>query len=101
MIAQASTQAWAKFDSTDVHQAHVNGSGVSTSRRRYQRRIHAGRAWQRGLPPSTKDPRWQYVTVTVARRAGRGPASLRTARAVTMAALAAVPQWLKPVPPPR
>lgn len=107
VVAQASPQAWAMFDTTNVHQVQVYGSGGFHQPRQIPRNIPARGVladWiaaqhEMFATNGTQSRGGSYVTVTVnGGHAGDG-ARLRVARAVTLATLAVAPRGSDPVAP--
>ncbi len=107
VVAQASTQAWVEFDTTNVHQIQAYGSGSVHVHSQIPQEASAPgmlAAWipaKRELFATNGSPTrgGSYVTVTVTRGAGRGADSLKLTRAVALSTLAAAPRGLDPSAP--
>lgn len=107
VVAQASAQAWAEFDTTQVHQVQAYGSGAVHDRRQIPRNVAAPgmlAAWiaarhELFATNGTQSRGGSYVTVTVNGGRASDRARVRLARAVTLAALAVAPRGPNPVPP--
>jgi hypothetical protein len=109
VVAQASGQAWTQWDTTQVHQVQVYGSGG----------IHAPGQIPKSVPvPGAPLAAWiaaqnelfatngsqtqggAYVTVTVKPGPASGAARLKLAEAVTGATVAVAPRGPSSPPPP-
>ncbi|MGH2914096.1 MAG: hypothetical protein ACRDMX_03825 [Solirubrobacteraceae bacterium] len=107
LIAQASAQAWAEFDTTQVHQVQAYGSGARQVPAEIPRTLAtpsgALAAWmpaQRELfcTNGSLQRGGSYLTLTVSGHAVRGPAEVSLARAVALVALSAAPRGPSPAP---
>lgn len=106
--AQATALAWVEYDTTVAHQVQAYGSGavrVPSQLPRPVPGLSGNAAWiaARHEVVATNGTQFRggsYVTVAVARRSAKGPASSALAGAVARAILAVAPRGPRPGPPP-
>jgi hypothetical protein len=104
--AQASPRAWAQFDTVLVHE--VQGTPPTNAKNPALPIDIPGPNSAAWIPANsqfvttngTQSKAGSYVTVNVTRRSRRGPSSLKAARTVAEATLAAAPRGPSPGPPP-
>ncbi|HZE05957.1 MAG TPA: hypothetical protein VE127_12070 [Solirubrobacteraceae bacterium] len=107
VLAAPSDQAWAEWDTTQVHQLQAYGSGAVHVPGQIPQTIMQTSILAAWIPAkhevfatnATQSRAGSYVTVTVSGRRLRQSERLRLARAVTLATLAATPAGGRPVPP--
>jgi hypothetical protein len=106
LVAQQSAQAWAQWDTTQVHQVQAYGPNAKPQPAQIPRTVNASgilAAWipaQRMLfaTNGTQSKGGSYVTVTVSGKA-RGQAEIQLARSITLAALKVAPKGGDLAPP--
>ena len=106
LVAQQSAQAWAQWDTTQVHQAQAYGPSARPQPAQIPQTVNADGALAAWIPAQrvlfatngTQSKGGSYVTVTVTGRR-RGAAEIQLARAVTLAALKVAPKGPNLAPP--
>lgn len=106
LVAQQSAQAWAQWDTTQVHQVQAYGPNAKPQPAQIPKTVDAGGALAAWIPAQrllfatngTQSKGGSYITVTVTGRR-RGAAEIQLARAVTLAALKVAPKGPNLAPP--
>ena len=106
LVAQQSAQAWAQWDTTQVHQAQAYGPSARPQPAQIPQTVNADGALAAWIPAQrvlfatngTQSKGGSYVTVRVSGRR-RGAAEIQLARAVTLAALKVAPKGPNLAPP--
>ncbi len=100
VVAQQSAQAWAQWDTTQVHQAQAYGPSADHQPAQIPKTVNGPGVLAGWIPAQrllfatngTQSKGGSYVTVTVSGRRRRGDADEKLARAVTLATLKVAPR---------
>lgn len=106
VVAEQSSQAWAQWDTTQVHQAQAYGPSAKPQPAQIPQTVNASGALAAWIPAQrmlfatngTQSKGGSYVTVTVSGKR-RGKAEVNLARAVTLAVLKIAPKGPNLTPP--
>jgi hypothetical protein len=106
LVAEQSAQAWAQWDTTQVHQAQAYGPSAKPQPAQIPQTVNADGALAAWIPAQrvlfatngTQSKGGSYITVTVSGRR-RGRAEIQLARAVTLAVLKVAPKGPNLAPP--
>jgi hypothetical protein len=106
LVAQQSAQAWAQWDTTQVHQVQAYGPNAKPQPAQIPQTVDASGVLAAWIPAQrllfatngTQSKGGSYVTVKVSGRR-RGRAEIQLARAVTLAALKVAPKGPDLAPP--